>query len=97
MKVFGRILESWGRFLGSFWGLGGGFWHHFGVLAEVFGIISLSGEHVGAENLVEPSSGSSRAPLGVVWGSPGRVLAPTGPSIWVPFGGFWKVCGPCVI
>ena len=41
----------------------------------VFAIRSLSRARLGAENQVEPSSGTSRAPSGVVWGSPGGVLA----------------------
>ena len=72
-------------------GLIGGFWHHGGVLVEVFGILSLPGEHLVAENRVEPSSGASWAPSGVVWEGPGRVLTPRGASSWVPFDSFWKV------
>ena len=83
--------------LALFWWLGGGFWVRFGVLETVFGYISfrvlvavfalrsLSRARLGAENQVEPSSGTSRAPSGVVWGSPGEVLAPNWGFFWGAF------------
>ena len=60
-------------------------------MVEVFGIMSLSGEHLDSENRVEPSYGISRAPLGVVWKDPGKIFAPNGASIRVPFGFLWEV------
>ena len=74
-NAVGIILVAWRRFLGSVWCPEDGFWLSFRVLVAVFAIRSLSRARLGAENQVEPSSGTSRAPSGVVWGSPGEVLA----------------------
>ena len=55
---------------------------------EVFGSMSWSQVHLGAENLVEPSSGTSRALSGSVLGGPGGVLATNWASIWGAFSSF---------
>ena len=80
--IFGVILMAWGRFLAWFWCLGKGFCHHFPVLVAVFGIMSWSWVHLGSENQVEPSSGTSRALSGIVLGGPGGLLASNWASIW---------------
>ena len=84
-EVFAIILVAWCRFLGSFWCPGGGFWPNFSVLVAVFAIRSLSRVRLGAENQVEPSSGTSRTPSGVVWEGPGGSWRP----IWGAFSSFF--------
>ena len=83
------VLVAWGMFLDWFWCLGRGFWHYFRVLVEVFGLMSWSRVHLGAENLVEPSSGTSRALSGTVLDGPGGLWQP----IARPFGVRFDVFG----
>ena len=71
-------------------GFGGCFWHYFGVLVEVFGIMSLSGDDLGAENRVEPS-GTSRTPSGVVWEGPGGSWRPIWGAFYSVFYNFLEV------
>ena len=60
-------------------------------------MMSWSRVHLGAENPVEPSSGTSRALSGRVLGGPGGLLATNWASIWGAFWCFWMAFWKCYL